>query len=137
MDWITDQIAIGNHLEALDSALLRQESIAAVLGLTRTLHGLEPKRLGLKEIEIFPLDDGHGNDPRLFRQAVDTLLRLVRDAPPVFVHCHAGRSRSAVVVAGYFMKTRQLGPDEALACVAAKRTIAVSAGLEKLLNFLE
>lgn len=137
MDWITEQIAIGNHVEASDVEVLRKESIASVLGLTRTLAGLEPAKLGLKEIEVFPLEDGHGNDSRIFRQAVEALVRLVRDAPPVLVHCHAGRSRSAVVVAGYFMKARQLNPEEALACVAAKRTIAVSAGLEKLLNYLE
>jgi len=137
MDWITDQIAIGNYREASDRELLRKESIASILGLTRTLAGLEPATLDLQEIEVFPLEDGHGNDARIFRQAVEALVRLVRDAPPVLVHCHAGRSRSAVVVAGYIMKARQLNPEEALAYVGAKRTIAVSAGLEKLLDYLE
>ena len=33
MDWITDQIAIGNYLDAQDLELLRREGIAPILCL--------------------------------------------------------------------------------------------------------
>ena len=43
--------------------------------VTRTLHGRNAAELGLKEIEVVPLEDGPGNEVRLFRSAVDALAR--------------------------------------------------------------
>jgi protein-tyrosine phosphatase len=128
MDWITDEVAVGNYLEAQDAGLLRQEGIVSVLGLTRTLHGRNAAELGLKEIEVVPLEDGPGNEVRLFRSAVDALARLVRESAPVLVHCHAGRSRSAVVVAAHLMRSLEIEADEALALVSARRPVAVAPG---------
>lgn len=106
MDWITDTIAIGNYLDALDADLLRREKIASALSLDAVLYGKEPSEYGLKRIEVVPLEDALGNEPRLYRLAVDYLRELVQVAPPVLVQCHAGRSRSAVVVAGYLATVR-------------------------------
>jgi protein-tyrosine phosphatase len=137
MDWITDTVAIGNYREAQDPALLRREGIASALSLDRTLQGRDPAELGLREIEAVPLEDGPGNDPRLFRRAVDALEGLARRHPPVLVQCHAGRSRSAVVVAAFLMRSLRVEADEALAGIAARRPIAVSEGLQRLLDELE
>jgi hypothetical protein len=137
VDWITDRIAVGNYLEAQDVGLLRQQGIASVLCLDRSLQAGDATRLGLKAIEAVPLEDAAGNDPRLFRLAVEALVTLTVDAGPVLVQCHAGRSRSAVVVAGYLMKCLDLGAEEAIAQVRAKRTIAVNPALERLLETLE
>ncbi len=137
MDWITEAIAIGNYRDAQDVALLQREGIAAVVSLDRTLQQQEATVLGLREVESVPLEDGPGNDPRLFRRAVDALERLVRRCPPVLVQCHAGRSRSAVVVAGYLVRSLGLSAEEALARIAERRPIAVAAGLERLLESLE
>ncbi len=136
VDWITDTIAIGNYLDALDADLLRREKIASALSLDAVLYGKEPSEYGLKRIEVVPLEDALGNEPRLYRLAVDYLRELVQVAPPVLVQCHAGRSRSAVVVAGYLATARGIDPEEALRFVASKREIAVTPGLERLLDFL-
>ncbi|HYT89863.1 MAG TPA: dual specificity protein phosphatase [Gemmataceae bacterium] len=136
MDWITETIAIGNYLDAQDAELLRREAIGSVLGLTRALEGVEAAALGVQGIRMVPLADGPGNDLRTFRLALAALAELLASAPPVLVHCHAGRSRAAVVVAGHLIATRGLAPDEALALIAAKREIAVSPALERLLDHL-
>lgn len=136
MDWITDEIAIGNYLEAVDVELLRREKFASALSLDGTLYGKEPAECGLQRIEVVQLEDAPGNDPRRFRLAVDCLSELVREAPPVLVQCHAGRSRSAVVVAGYLASVRGISPQKALDFVAAKRPIAITPGLERLLDYL-
>jgi protein-tyrosine phosphatase len=136
VDWITNEIAIGNYLEALDVELLQREKFASALSLDATLHGKDPAECGLQRIEVVPLEDAPGNDPRLFRIAVDYLKQLVLEAPPVLVQCHAGRSRSAVVVAGYLVAVRGIDPEAALRFVAEKRQIAVTAGLERLLDSL-
>jgi protein-tyrosine phosphatase len=136
MDWITDTIAVGNYLDALNVELLRREGINSALSLDATLYGKVPGDCGLQRIEVAPLEDAPCNEVRLFRRAVECLIELVRDAPPVLVQCHAGRSRSAVVVAGYLVMERGLLSEEALALVASKRDIAVTAGVERLLDCL-
>lgn len=136
MNWITDQVAIGNYLEALDADLIRRESLAAVLCLDGSLHGKSPAEVGLIRIETVCLEDAPGNDPRVYVRAVDTLQGLVSDSPPVLAQCHAGRSRSVVVVAGYLVKYSGMPTDEAIRRVAARREIAITPGLETLLDWL-
>ena len=133
MDWITPLIAIGSARDAADADLLRQEGVRSVLGLVSTLQDVDPEDMGLEDIEIVEMLDGRGNRVETFLRAVDTLQSLLDHSPPVLVHCHAGRSRSVVVVAGYLVRTRGHGPTEALATISARREIQVTRGLEDLL----
>ncbi len=136
MDWITDQIAIGNYLDAQNVDLICKSGVASALSLDGTLYGKLPAECGLRQIECVMLEDAPGNDPRLFRRAIENLADLVSTSPPVLVQCHAGRSRSAVVVAGYLIKHCEMTQEEALALLAAKREIAITAGVERLLDHL-
>ena len=133
MDWITDQIAIGNYLDAQDVELLRREGIASILCLDGSLAGRAPADLGVRKIAVVKLTDGPGNDRDTFFRAVDALSRFVGEWPPVLVQCHAGRSRSPVIVAGHFIRTRGVQPPEALRLVAAKRELQVTPGLDSML----
>ena len=134
MDWITDQIAIGTYREAADTSLLVAQGIRSVLSLDGTRSEVEAEALGLAEVVGYRLIDGEGNDPRLFRLTIDDLQRLVETVPPVLVQCHAGRSRSAIVVAAYLMRAHGLGPADAIARVASRREINITAELVELLE---
>ncbi len=134
MDWISSDIAIGNYKDALDRKLLNQEGIRSVLGLVGTLAQIEPDDHGLDEIEIVELIDGVGNRQETFEDALDALEDLLKYSPPVMVHCHAGRSRSVVVVAGHLMRSSGLSKAAALEAVASRRAAAVTQGLERLLD---
>lgn len=164
MDWITPEVAIGNYVDAQSIGVLRE--FRSVLGLTPTLRDLRLRRrdtialfqemihdehqrdaveadftdlfaeLHAKRIETFDLVDGPGNDSHVFCRAVETLTELARDAPPVLVHCHAGRSRSAVVVAGYLMRTRKLTATDALNYVDARRDVFTQDVMIALLEHL-
>ncbi|MDG4584588.1 MAG: dual specificity protein phosphatase [Candidatus Competibacter sp.] len=136
IDWITDDIAIGNYREAQDLSLLRQYGFRSVLGLDGASRPDNAATLGLATVVSILLEDGPGNDPRRFRHAVDSLGRLFVTHSPVLVHCHAGRSRSVIVVAGFLMLEEDLSPAQALARVGTKRDICVTAGLESLLQTL-
>ena len=136
MDWIEEDIAIGNFVEAKDVELLEKASISSALSLDGTLSGVQPQSLKLKRIEVVRLEDGPGNDLRLFHMAINALDELVRTAPPVLVQCHAGRSRSVVMVAAHLMKRLSIDAPTALARVASKREIAITPGLERLLGKL-
>jgi protein-tyrosine phosphatase len=125
MDRITDTVAIGTEHEARDAALLRSHGIRSVVSLNDVLRPEHAAELGLAEVVGYRLLDG-ANDLRLFRWAVEDLVRLVRTSPPVLVHCRAGRSRSPAVAAGYLILTEGLSPDGALAPIAARRELSVA-----------
>ena len=133
MDWITDEVAIGNCLEARDAELLRRHGFKAVVSLDGTVNAKDAETLGLSAVASYRFIDGAGNDARLFRLAVDDLRRFAQSHPPVLVQCHAGRSRSAVVVAAYLMSVRRLDADAAVAAVRAKRSTNIAPELIEML----
>jgi hypothetical protein len=136
MDWITDKIAIGNFLEAQDETLLREMGIRSALSLDGTLDPSDAGFSVLREIVVVKLVDGPGNDVGSFRRAVAAVADLVEREPPLLVQCHAGRSRSAIVVAGYLVGALGIEPSEAINLVASKRAIYVSSGMQELLDHL-
>ena len=133
MDWITDSIAIGNYLEAQDKHLLTQSGIRSALSLDGTLTPNQVEEMGLQRMVTTVLIDGPGNDLRVFGGAVESLMYLVQTQAPVLVQCHAGRSRSVAVVAGFLMRMQDLDPDDALELVTAKREAMVASDLKHLL----
>lgn len=134
MDWITDEIAIGDWRDAFDADLLRRESVWSVLSLIGTLVGRSAESLGVQRVEVFPLQDGPGDDPERFGRAVALLARLVEEGPPVFVHCRAGRSRSAAVVAAFLMQARGMSAGDAVALVASRRAIGLNPEMAALVG---
>lgn len=125
MDWITDQIAIGNYL---DVALMPSE-IDAVLCLKEDCCG-EARR----DVDVLcvPLTDGPGNDPRRVKQAIEYIADVVAAGDRVLVHCHAGRSRSVAVVTRFLVESTGMTKNSALALIAKKREIYLSGGIEEL-----
>lgn len=105
-------------------------------GSNGTLAEQEAVDFGLFEVSSYSLIDGPGNDLRVLRFAVADLRRLAAQGP-VLVQCHAGRSRSVVVVAGYLMEMHCISARETIARVAAKRDVNVTPALAELLQKLE
>lgn len=136
LNWITDCVAIGNYHEVRDAALLSGNGLRSVLSLDGTLSEYDPEDLGLEDILVIRLEDGPGNNLDTFHKAVIGLSELVTNSPPVLVQCHAGRSRSVVVVAGYLMQSLNITPEHAIAMIASKREINISQGLEDMLYLL-
>jgi hypothetical protein len=128
MDWITDTIAIGNYLEAQDAELLRQAGIHSVLSLDGSLTQQRADVFGLDHIVTTVLVDGPGN-----AAPFESLTFLARTKPPVLVQCHAGRSRSVAVVAGYLIVAQETTPEQAIERIKAKRECSPAAALEELL----
>ncbi|MES2571025.1 MAG: dual specificity protein phosphatase [Verrucomicrobiota bacterium] len=134
MDWITDSIAIGNYLDAGNPDLRRSNGIRSMICLNGELRGVRPELLELDALDNYDLKDGPGNNPDIFRRVVRTVARFARCHPNLLVQCHAGRSRSVVVVAAYLMQSNGWTANNALAFIASKREIALTAGIEKLLE---
>ncbi len=126
MDWITDQIAIGNFLDA--------ESLPDVVDAVLCLReDCCDSRTDVDALCI-PLQDGPGNNPCDIHDALDFIAEVVAAGQRILVHCHAGRSRSVVVVARHLMQSRGLTSQAALALIAAKREVYLSPGIEELLR---
>lgn len=52
----------------------------------------------------------------------------------VLVHCHAGKSRSARVVARYLVEHRGFAREAAIAHISARREIHLLPGIEEILG---
>jgi hypothetical protein len=127
MDWITEQIAVGNFLDAADLPA----EIDAVLCLKANC--CDEGRLDVAVLSV-PLVDGPGNDPRPSRGGSSVhrgRCRRGRADPP---YCHAGRFRSVAVVARYLVEYRGMTSHAALALIKDKREIYLSDGIEELLG---
>ena len=134
MNWITDNIAIGNYLDAQDLELHKAEAIRSLVCLDGKLRGTEPQVLHLDALQAFDLKDGPGNNPDLFKRAVETIGRFARLHPKLLVQCHAGRSRSVIAVAAHLIHTQEFTTNQALTLIKSKREIALTPGIEKLLQ---
>ena len=133
MDWITENVAIGNYVDGEDEALIEREGIRSILCLDCRLApppGLKVRR------HVVDLVDAPAKQLDAFMKAVQLLERLVAEASPVLVHCHAGRSRSVVLVAALLMRAKGLTPEDAIAFVSKKREAAITPGVEQLLYYI-
>jgi len=136
MDWITETVAVGNFVDACDAKLLRREGVRSVLSLDGSLLESDAVRLGVDAVVAIHLVDGDGNDAHRFRRAVEELGRLVAAHGPVLVHCHAGRSRSPTVAAGYLMRSLGIDADAAVSLVRSRRDVHITPAVERLLDAL-
>lgn len=126
MDFITERIAIGNRHEAADIEMLQANGITAVLNVAYDLDlryphlDSSPYRFAIEYHKV-GLIDGPGNKATTLTAAVYMLAQLLEWHKKVFVHCHAGISRSTTVVSTYLANTQSTNFDEALAIVQMRR----------------
>ena len=129
MDFITDRIAIGNRREAADIEMLHENGITAVLNVAYDLDirfpslDSSPYRFAIEYHKV-GLIDGPGNEATTLAAAVYMLAQLFERHKKVFVHCHAGISRSTTVVTVYLAETERINLNDALAVVQKQRPVA-------------
>lgn len=128
IDFITDEIAIGNRHDASDLDLLREQSIAAVLNVAWDLDIVypphEPPRAAYPvEYHKVGMIDGEGNAPGTLAAAVLVLQQILERHPRVLVHCHAGVSRSSTVVSLFLAVRDGIPFDAAVAQVRKARWV--------------
>ena len=129
MNWITENVAIGSIMDVERAA----KECNAILSLVRLPAGVVlPVEIEHQLVEII---DGGGNSERNVRIAVDFINDFVRDGEKVFLHCHAGRSRSVVILAIHLMEFYGLSRGSALAKIQSKREIALTPGIEEMFRF--
>ena len=134
MDWITDNIAIGNFVDAADQRMREANGIRSMICLNNKQRGAVAGQLGLDALANYDFIDGAGNSPDLFQRAVLKVAEFSERHPRLLVQCHAGRSRSVIIVAGHLMRMNGWSPKQALDYVTSRRESAVAPELESLLR---
>jgi histidinol-phosphate aminotransferase len=121
MDWITEQIAIGNIDDALSAEGLRGAGISAVLGLNDFPTFLDGSGFEWRRVMLI---DGRGNTSADVLSALQALEGFLADGHRVLVHCTEGVSRAPFVTACHLARRNAWQFEAALAYVRARRSIA-------------
>jgi len=121
MTFITETIAIGNFVDAENRAAREAAGIRSILCLNGYFYDCKPADCGVEALTCFNFRDGPGNDPWLFDRAVKLVGEYAMKHPKLLVHCHAGRSRSVMVVASHLVRQNSWDLRQALAFIHAKR----------------
>ena len=128
MDWITDQIAIGDALDAVNHA----PEFDSILCLLSDCCGDRTDIDGY----CVPLHDGPGNSREHVLAAIDFIAAQVENGLRVLVHCRAGRSRSVCIVAAYLMRHQGLSKRLAMSMISKKRQVCLSDGVEEIFKHI-
>lgn len=137
MNKITDKIYLGSSQDAQHRKVqLRASGVTAILNVARDLTNATTTH---KEFKMFHvgLMDGGGNPPNMLVAAVEVLNALLLDGETVLIHCHEGKSRSALVLATYLTDwQRQFATlEEAEAHLQSIRArVVINPGLKELYN---
>lgn len=117
---IADNIFLGGELASKDADILQGLGIATIVSFG-TMTFADPKKVSCY---YFAIDDESVSDiAKLFPAAMYILNESVRKGAGVLVHCVAGVSRSATIVAAYLMYAYGMTFEAALLYVLKRRYI--------------
>ncbi|MFB6157366.1 MAG: dual specificity protein phosphatase family protein [Haloferacaceae archaeon] len=120
MDRVAPYLLLGTVEDANDRGALRRHGVDAVLRVSAPPARPYPEFV---RVQAAPLVDGSDNAYDDFRHAADSLARLLEEGYTTLVHCTAGRSRSAAVVAAVLAVQRDTDVGTALGRVEVKRAV--------------
>lgn len=113
-DAVDPQLIVGGYPFAVDAQRLHQLGVRAVVNTCAEYAGpeIEYQRLGIRQLRIPTTDFTH---PKLddVQRAVAFVQQHVQRGDKVYVHCKAGRARSATVALCWLVKHRQMTPLQA------------------------
>lgn len=121
-DRIDPHVIVGAYPFARDVAGLYMEGVRGVVNTCEEYHGpsLHYEAVGIEQLRIPTTDFTH---PRLddVRLAVEFIQRHVEEGGSVYIHCKAGRARSATVAMCWLVKYRDMTPAAAQELLLEKR----------------
>lgn len=135
---IMPKLYLGNYQAAKDADFFKRHNIRAVLNCTKEIPNYFASNQNIEYMRI-PVDDSLKQiDIRKMTEYYPVIVEflhkhIVLQGHNVFVHCHAGRQRSASAVAAYLISRHKMTPADACKLVMDKRKEAFHFGLS--LNF--
>lgn len=131
-DWIDDHVAVGSLPSAKDLRRLAAQGVGAVVNLCEEYTGDDTalRACGLTQLRLPTLDYHCPSEKNLWEG-----LHFIRDQiaadKKVFIHCKAGRGRSAILALCYLMATRGVMAHEAFTILKSRRK-QLAHGLDRL-----
>jgi protein-tyrosine phosphatase len=112
---IIDNIYVGNAFNAANYRLLKEYNIKTIVNATPSISNYFPDEFNYYNCKVVDLNDSSlGNYYKQFYE-------IVKDSDNVFVHCFAGKSRSAVLVLYYMMREYGWSLERSLEMLKVKR----------------
>ena len=132
VDMVAPGLFIGNVRGAKRSKRLQAEGVTHVLNCSPMVPCFHRDKFHYLELEVY--DDSDEDISQHFEAAI-AFVREGRAAGGVFVHCFAGTSRSAALVAAYLVREEGMGLEDALATVRrARASVRPNAGFMEQLD---
>ncbi|KAF8583306.1 hypothetical protein K439DRAFT_1412331 [Ramaria rubella] len=120
MDRVTDNLWIGSLAAALDADLLHKNGIKSVLSVMRGRIAIQKPFARYQVL----LDDTDEADALVhFPACIEWIDSQIKKGRGVLVHCQAGMSRSATIVAAYIMYTQSIDTQAALDLIRKARPV--------------
>lgn len=121
-DPIDPHVIVGAYPFARDVTRMHAEGVRAVVNTCEEYEGpkSEYERLGIEQLRI-PTTDFTAPSLEDISLAVEFVQQHVESEETVYIHCKAGRARSATVALCWLMKYRHLTPNQAQAMLLQSR----------------
>lgn len=121
-DWIDEHVAVGALPSVRFLQQLADASISALVNLCVEYGGNKRRlaALGITQLHL-PTLDYHRPSADDIARAVDFIKQQIEAGKKTYIHCKAGRGRSATIAVGYLMAARQIGAKEAFLHVKSIR----------------
>ena len=110
--------------------MIAQENIGAVVSMNEdyelrafSYRGPEWKELGVEFLQLATTDIFEAPSAEKLKRGVDFIYKMSKDRPDssIYIHCKAGRTRSATLVGCYLMDQYGMSPEEAVNLMKEKR----------------
>lgn len=113
-DWVDEHVAVGALPSARFLRQLADAGISAIVNLCVEYRGNERRlsALGMTQLHL-PTLDYHRPCAEDIARAVDFIREQIATGNKAYIHCKAGRGRSATIAVGYLMATRQISAEQA------------------------
>jgi atypical dual specificity phosphatase len=113
-DWIDPDVAVGMMPRVKDLAVLKSQGVGAIVNMCEEFGGHVEKmaRLGMTQLHL-PTVDYHCPSEEHLREGVAFIRERVGRGEKVYVHCKAGRGRSATLGLCYLMMSQGISAREA------------------------
>lgn len=135
---IFDNLYLGNIDAARDLDFIKKNNIKYIFNISNGIPNYFEFNKDIKYINLYVADSLLESDINIMYKNLPNLVEklnecLENDNGNILIHCHAGRQRSAILVAAYLVYKFHMTPDEAYDFIIDKRPEAFHFG--KFYNF--